>query len=60
MLDIYAIEELRSQALAPTDDSSKYSYKSNSEGVYGKMRVWCSSDIFLVGGFHVFSQPFQL
>ncbi|XP_040185264.1 alanine--tRNA ligase, cytoplasmic [Rana temporaria] len=34
MLDIYAIEELRSQALAPTDDSSKYSYKSNSEGVY--------------------------
>ncbi|XP_073461762.1 alanine--tRNA ligase, cytoplasmic [Aquarana catesbeiana] len=34
MLDIYAIEELRSQGLAPTDDSPKYNYKSNSEGVY--------------------------
>ncbi|PIO27848.1 hypothetical protein AB205_0056580, partial [Aquarana catesbeiana] len=31
MLDIYAIEELRSQGLAPTDDSPKYNYKSNSE-----------------------------
>lgn len=34
MLDIYAIEELRSQGLEPTDDSLKYNYKSNSEGVY--------------------------
>ncbi|KAM5126207.1 alanine--tRNA ligase, cytoplasmic [Mantella aurantiaca] len=34
MLDIYAIEELRSRGLEPTDDSLKYSYTSNSEGVY--------------------------
>lgn len=34
MLDIYAIEELRSRGLEPTDDSSKYSYTSSSDGVY--------------------------
>ncbi|MEE6500151.1 hypothetical protein FKM82_003690 [Ascaphus truei] len=34
MLDIYAIEELRSQGLEPTDDSAKYNYTSNSDGVY--------------------------
>ncbi|KAM4614387.1 alanine--tRNA ligase, cytoplasmic [Discoglossus pictus] len=34
MLDIYAIEELRTQGLEATDDSPKYNYTSNSEGVY--------------------------
>ncbi|XP_075045500.1 alanine--tRNA ligase, cytoplasmic [Mixophyes fleayi] len=34
MLDIYAIEELRSRGLEPTDDSPKYNYTSNSDGVY--------------------------
>ncbi|KAG8562405.1 hypothetical protein GDO81_015665 [Engystomops pustulosus] len=34
MLDIYAIEELRSRGLEPTDDSPKYNYSSNSEGIY--------------------------
>ncbi|XP_075432711.1 alanine--tRNA ligase, cytoplasmic [Ascaphus truei] len=34
MLDIYAIEELRSQGLEPTDDSAKYNYTSNSDGIY--------------------------
>ncbi|KAG9474771.1 hypothetical protein GDO78_003304 [Eleutherodactylus coqui] len=34
MLDIYAIEELRSRGLEPTDDSSKYNYTSSSDGVY--------------------------
>ncbi|CAI9616609.1 unnamed protein product [Staurois parvus] len=34
MLDIYAIEELHSRGLEPTDDSLKYNYSSSSEGVY--------------------------
>ncbi|CAN2389279.1 Catalyzes the attachment of alanine to tRNA(Ala) in a two-step reaction alanine is first activated by ATP to form Ala- AMP and then transferred to the acceptor end of tRNA(Ala). Also edits incorrectly charged tRNA(Ala) via its editing domain [Pristimantis euphronides] len=34
MLDIYAIEELRSRGLEPTDDSPKYNYTSSSDGVY--------------------------
>ncbi|XP_072278245.1 alanine--tRNA ligase, cytoplasmic [Pyxicephalus adspersus] len=34
MLDIYAIEELRSRGLEPTDDSLKYNYRSDCEGVY--------------------------
>ncbi|KAE8609169.1 hypothetical protein XENTR_v10011731 [Xenopus tropicalis] len=34
MLDIYAIEELRSQGLEPTDDLPKYKYTSNADGVY--------------------------
>ncbi|XP_053558170.1 alanine--tRNA ligase, cytoplasmic [Bombina bombina] len=34
MLDIYAIEELRSRGLEATDDSPKYNYTSNSDGVY--------------------------
>ncbi|NP_001121342.1 alanyl-tRNA synthetase 1 L homeolog [Xenopus laevis] len=34
MLDIYAIEELRSRGLEPTDDLPKYTYTSNAEGVY--------------------------
>ncbi|KAM4720737.1 alanine--tRNA ligase, cytoplasmic [Rhinophrynus dorsalis] len=34
MLDIYAIEELRSRGLEPTDDSPKYNYTSNVDGDY--------------------------
>ncbi|KAM9301837.1 alanine--tRNA ligase, cytoplasmic [Gastrophryne carolinensis] len=34
MLDIYAIEELRSRGLEPTDDSPKYNYKSSTDGAY--------------------------
>ncbi|XP_045438643.1 alanine--tRNA ligase, cytoplasmic isoform X2 [Pipistrellus kuhlii] len=34
MLDIYAIEELRGKSLEATDDSPKYSYRSDSSGSY--------------------------
>ncbi|KAF7244582.1 Alanine--tRNA ligase, cytoplasmic [Varanus komodoensis] len=34
MLDIYAIEDLRSRGLEVTDDSLKYSYSSNPSGTY--------------------------
>ncbi|XP_020668302.3 alanine--tRNA ligase, cytoplasmic isoform X2 [Pogona vitticeps] len=34
MLDIYAIEELRSRGLEPTDDSLKYNYSSDPRGTY--------------------------
>ncbi|XP_062997249.1 alanine--tRNA ligase, cytoplasmic [Elgaria multicarinata webbii] len=34
MLDIYAIEELRSRGLEATDDSLKYSYSSDPSGTY--------------------------
>nr|XP_028596219.1 alanine--tRNA ligase, cytoplasmic [Podarcis muralis] len=34
MLDIYAIEELRSRGLEATDDSLKYNYTSDSSGSY--------------------------
>ncbi|XP_069595623.1 alanine--tRNA ligase, cytoplasmic [Ranitomeya imitator] len=34
MLDIYAIEELRSRGLEPTDDSPKYNYTSSCGGDY--------------------------
>ncbi|NXX97669.1 SYAC protein, partial [Centropus bengalensis] len=34
MLDIYAIEELRARGLEVTDDSPKYSYTSDQNGVY--------------------------
>ncbi|KAM9607486.1 alanine--tRNA ligase, cytoplasmic isoform 2-T5 [Trichechus inunguis] len=34
MLDIYAIEELRSKGLEATDDSLKYNYHSDSSGSY--------------------------
>lgn len=34
MLDIYAIEELRSRGLDATDDSPKYNYKSDASGSY--------------------------
>ncbi|XP_053126698.1 alanine--tRNA ligase, cytoplasmic [Hemicordylus capensis] len=34
MLDIYAIEELRSKGLEVTDDSLKYSYTSDPSGTY--------------------------
>ncbi|XP_053305249.1 alanine--tRNA ligase, cytoplasmic [Spea bombifrons] len=39
MLDIYAIEELRARGLEPTDDSAKYRYTSNTDGVYGFERL---------------------
>ncbi|MGH0118429.1 UNVERIFIED_CONTAM: hypothetical protein FKN15_023365 [Acipenser sinensis] len=34
MLDIYAIEELRTKGLPPTDDSPKYKYQADSSGNY--------------------------
>ncbi|TFK10928.1 sorting nexin-30 [Platysternon megacephalum] len=34
MLDIYAIEELRTRGLAVTDDSPKYNYTSDPSGAY--------------------------
>uniref|UniRef100_A0A3Q2ZBD8 Alanine--tRNA ligase n=1 Tax=Hippocampus comes TaxID=109280 RepID=A0A3Q2ZBD8_HIPCM len=34
MLDIYAIEELRNKNIPPTDDSPKYKYTSNENGIY--------------------------
>lgn len=36
MLDIYAIEELRSRGLEVTDDSVKYNYASDPSGTYGR------------------------
>lgn len=35
MLDIYAIEELRTKSVAATDDSLKYRYTSDEGGQYG-------------------------
>lgn len=35
MLDIYAIEELRTKGVAATDDSLKYRYSSDERGQYG-------------------------
>ncbi|MBN3280735.1 SYAC protein, partial [Polyodon spathula] len=34
MLDIYAIEELRTKGLPPTDDSPKYKYQADGSGNY--------------------------
>uniref|UniRef100_A0A8C5R8R2 Alanine--tRNA ligase n=1 Tax=Leptobrachium leishanense TaxID=445787 RepID=A0A8C5R8R2_9ANUR len=34
MLDIYAIEDLRTRGFEPTEDSPKYSYRSNAAGDY--------------------------
>lgn len=40
MLDIYAIEELRSRGLEVTDDSPKYSYASDPGGAYGMKKTF--------------------
>ena len=34
-LDVHAISELESKSVAKTDDSHKYQYSSNLEGIYG-------------------------
>lgn len=43
MLDIYAIEELRSRGLEATDDTLKYNYTSDSCGTYGRFSFCGSS-----------------
>lgn len=37
MLDIYAIDELHAKGFEVTNDSSKYNYKSDDDGNYGKL-----------------------
>ena len=35
-LDVHAISELEKKSVAKTDDSEKYNYSSNSDGIYGE------------------------
>jgi hypothetical protein len=47
MLDIYAIEELRTKNVPATDDTPKYKYSSDDQGKYGKMHVLVFNEYLL-------------
>lgn len=53
MLDIYAIEELRTKGVAATDDSLKYRYSSDERGQYGGCLLRFSGFTFFMHRSHV-------
>ena len=42
MLDVHAISDLQNRGIPPTDDSPKYKYSADDNGVYSKLKMLIS------------------